>query len=60
MNLYDAANVQMEDNVRGVFAAATGSAKGLIPQITAGITALDGQSFGNEAALGFKPSVLGL
>lgn len=50
----------METGVTSAFGVAAFDVAAHKPAVVAGIKASLGQSFGNDATLGFKPSVLGL
>ena len=48
------------DSVSGVFGIATANPTSVKAGVVLGISALEGQSFGNDATLSFKPAALNM
>ena len=60
MSAFTKAAAATTASVTGMFGAATGSPAGLKDGIVAGISALEGQSFGHDVGLGFKPAAFNI
>ena len=60
MSAFSKAATPISASVAGMFSVATGSPAALKSDIVAGISALDGQSFGNDMGFGFKPAALNM
>lgn len=60
MSAFSKAAAPITASVAGVFGVASGSPAALKNDIVAGITALEGQSFGNDMGFGFKPAALNM